>query len=271
MARVQNLLLLVNASKPQAGALADRIEGIAGSCGVRVVRTSAYPLPGNALEGFDLCCTVGGDGTLLGTVEAAARAGVPVLGVNCGKLGFITAVEGPDFQGRVEGVLRQGFAVSSRTLLSCRGRRDRPAWLALNDIVLRNHASRLCQFDVHTEAGLLNHYVCDGIILSTPTGSTAYNLSAGGPIIHPQARVVALTPICPHTLSNRSVVVGDETCLEVRIPVSGQPIQVSVDGTETGLGWEDFPLRISIAAERFDLVCHEPSNHFERVRHKLGW
>jgi NAD+ kinase len=144
--------------------------------------------------------------------------------------------------------------------------------LALNDIIVTaGEKSRLVRLEVFADGELVTDYYSDGVIFSTPTGSTAYNLSAGGPILHPSARVVAMTPICPHTLSNRSIIFRESVRLRVRNGTEGAPLLVAVDGQRRYVAAPGAPVRISVARDRVTLAQRRDYAHFAVVRAKLKW
>ncbi len=232
--------------------------------------TTQYPLPRQDLEGVDLCCVIGGDGTLLGVVESALEAQVPVLGVNMGKLGFLATYSASQVQDNFPALLSGEYRVAPRTVLECCDASGKRAF-ALNDIVVKNYSAGLISLDLYSNERHVNEYNCDGLVLSTPTGSTAYNLSAGGPLIHPEAKVIALTPICPHTLSNRSVIFDQDTGLKVLLREHPESVHLSIDGHEAFTEKVEFPLTITIASTTFLLVEHREYDHFHLVRSKLRW
>lgn len=265
------IALVVHAAKPGAAAVADRLAVVAAEAGVTVRRTTAYPVPVGFLEGVEAACAIGGDGTLLGVVEAALAHPVPVLGINLGKLGFMASSGALEAETSFRRLLAGDFEVRPRTILRCVDASGEVA-RALNDVVIRAHTPRLVRLSVLADGERVNDYAADGLIFSTPTGSTAYNLSAGGPILHPDVHAMALTPICPHTLSNRSVIFPADTVLEVQQQgLDAEPLQVALDGL-TSLGEAVvFPLRISVDTVKFPLAHQGPYEHFRLLRTKLGW
>jgi NAD+ kinase len=245
--------------------------GVARRHAVRVKRSQRTPPSRGFLSGCDACCVIGGDGTLLGAAREAARAGVPIIGVNCGSLGFLTTFSADEARAHFAELLRGRYRVDRRAMLECvvgAGKRD----LALNDVIVTaGEKSRLVRLEVFADDELVTDYFSDGVIFSTPTGSTAYNLSAGGPILHPSARVVAMTPICPHTLSNRSIIFRQSVKLRVRNGTEGAPLLVAVDGQRRYLAAPGAPVRISVARTRVSLAQRPDYAHFAVVRAKLKW
>lgn len=262
--------MAVNQSKAGAEELAARLVLFCHERGIPAVIDRRHPLPPEALQEGDLCCVVGGDGTLLGVVEAAAKGQIPVLAINLGKLGFLATANPEDACGQLGEALEGHFATTARSLIVCRcagGRR----YLALNDVVVRSRSTHLVQVDVFANEQFVNRYGCDGVIVTTPTGSTAYNLSAGGPLIHPTARVLAVTPICPHTLSNRALVLDDSARLKISLREDDPTVHATVDGRDQFPSAEDFPLEFHLAEERLLLIDSPGRDYFRLVREKLGW
>ncbi len=222
----------------------------------------------------DLLLVFGGDGTMLRVAREIAGSRTPVLGINIGSLGFLTAVPSADLPQAMQRVWRGEFQFESRVLLEATGRcRGGPvAQTALNDIVMsRGIASRLIELDVRVDGDPLTRYRCDGLILSSPTGSTAYSLAAGGAVVFPTADVFALTPICPHTLSNRALILPLSATVEVTV-INPRPATIlSADGqvvSELAAG-EVITVRRSRRTVR--LMHLAGSSFCETLRHKLHW
>jgi NAD+ kinase len=182
----------------------------------------------------DLLVVMGGDGTILRVVTRVVDALRPVLGINLGSLGFLTCFGPGEVARAVDVILTGDFQLSHRGLLRVELVAENglaQAFFALNDVTIsRGERSKLVKIDVRIDGDLLTTYNADGLVVSTPTGSTAYSLSAGGPILLPDSGVCAITPICPHVLTNRSTVVSDQSVIEVRPVVPGQEVFVNVDG-----------------------------------------
>lgn len=270
MAPIGRLAFIVNAQKNGAPELRDDLIREAERAGLRVSSTEAYPVPEKFLESQDACCVIGGDGTLLSAVPEAMTHQVPVFGVNHGKLGFLATYSEEDIRRSFAQILQGQFVLNQRSVLSVRTA-DAQAAVGLNDAVIKSTDNRrLIGLRVTHRGDLVTEYYCDGLIFCTPTGSTAYNLSAGGPIIHPGANVLAMTPICPHTLTNRTVVFDQERELDIACVDHCLP-QVTLDGAQRFHGNEIFPLRIRIAAERLLLLQKPSYSHFATLRSKLRW
>jgi NAD+ kinase len=271
MKPIRSLAFVVNAEKPGALELARVLVAAARTKGVRLKQTTRFPVPRGYLHGCDACCVIGGDGTLLGIVREAAMEGVPIIGVNRGTLGFLTTFSPEEARLDFEGLLLGKFCLDNRTMLEC-SVAGGPASVALNDVLIKDElTTKLVHLEVFADGELVTDYLCDGLIFSTATGSTAYNLSAGGPIIHPAANVVAMTPICPHTLTNRSIIFRDTVKLRVHNRTVGTRVLVGIDGHTELNASTDEPINISIAKERLPLAQRKDYSHFAVVRTKLKW
>jgi NAD+ kinase len=271
MPPIRKLALALNTSKDGAVELARELAAIAAKAGVAVREMAAQPVAAGALAGQDACCVIGGDGTLLGVAREAARAQVPLIGVNRGSLGFLTTFSAEESRAHFAELLGGSYRLAHRAMLECGpagGTRD----LALNDVLIKaEDNSRLGRLEVDADGELVTEYTSDGLILSTPTGSTAYNLSAGGPIIHPAAEVIAMTPICPHTLSNRSIIFRQDVKLRIVNRSPDAPLLVALDGQRHPGIKRNEVVEVAISQLRLPLVQAENYSHFNVVRTKLRW
>lgn len=271
MSPIRKLAIVVNSQKSGAPELARTLIRVAEQCGVATKETDHFPIGDGYLHGWDACCVIGGDGTLLGVAKEAAKAQVPVIGVNRGSLGFLTTFSAEEAAAALPGLLRGEYRLAHRSMLDCStgpGRHD----LALNDVLIKDEVnSRIVRLEVQADDDLVTEYLCDGLIFSTPTGSTAYNLSAGGPLVHPDAEVIAMTPICPHTLSNRSIIFRQGVKLRVHNRTEAGRLLVAMDGQRNLTVCEDSPIEITISTLRLPLVQRMTHSHFSIVRTKLKW
>jgi NAD+ kinase len=234
-------------------------------------------LEGRALaEQSDVLVVLGGDGTLLGASHLIPRDGVPVVGVNFGSLGFLTEVTLADLYPTLLSVLERRYQFEERRLLHGLVRRGDELLGqddVLNDVVITKASlSRMLELDVSVDGRFMSAFRADGLILSSPTGSTAYNLAAGGPIVHPTLPALVLTPICPHMLTHRPLVLGDEAQVEVRLkPTPEVEAHVTFDGQR------GFPLTngvsvvVTRSARTLRLVKVPTRDYFEVLRTKLKW
>ncbi len=225
-------------------------------------------------ERADLAIVLGGDGTMLNAARHLAQYRVPLVGVNQGRLGFMTDIARADMLTCIDDLLAGRFSPESRMLLSGEIVRDGQVIasnLALNEVVVDKGAiGRLIDFDLVVDGEFLYNLRSDGLIVSTPTGSTAYSLSANGPILHPQVTGIVLVPLCPHSLTNRPVLVGDRNVVEIRI-VRADDSRVHFDGQVT------FDLKpadtVRIRRSEFSVrLLHPPGySYFAMLREKLHW
>ncbi len=266
------IAFVINQQKNGAAQLARELMQIARTAGAtRIKSASARHLPPGYFKGSDACCVIGGDGTLLGAVREATRASIPIIGVNQGSLGYLTTFSPEEARANFGDLIQGNYGLASRTLLDCQtGPRRRD--LALNDVLIKAELnSRLVRLEVHADGELVTDYLCDGLVFSTPTGSTAYNLSAGGPIVHPAARVIAMTPICPHTLSNRTIVFPDNVRLKIFNRSPESRLLVAMDGQQNRIVTEGSPISVTIAERQLALVQRPDYAHFGVMRAKLKW
>jgi NAD+ kinase len=222
----------------------------------------------------DLLLVFGGDGTMLRAARDIAGSRTPILGVNIGGLGFLTAVPSDQLAAALKRVWEGEFTFEPRVLIQARGVCNGQAisQTALNDVVIsRGIVSRLIELEVRVDGDLLTCYRCDGLIISSPTGSTAYSLAAGGAVVFPTAPVLEMTPICPHTLSNRSLVVPATATIEVRV-MSPKPTTIlSADGQVVTELCAGDAITLSRSRRAVRLMHLAGSSFCETLRRKLHW
>lgn len=224
---------------------------------------------------MDILVILGGDGTLLHVADQAARHRIPVIGVNMGSLGFLAEIAVDERYEALERIMAGAVVVEERLMLKAR-LRDRSGqadWqYALNDVVIsKGNVDRLVRMEVWADGEFVNSYKADGLILATPTGSTAYNLSAGGPIVHPAVRATLVTPICPFMLESRPVLLPGSAKLLVKIVGPGHDIKVILDGRSTWDMTEGDQLEVEVADNPLRLICPPRKGYFEILRRKLNW
>jgi NAD+ kinase len=227
-------------------------------------------------EKIDLAIVVGGDGTMLHVARNLARHGVPLIGVNLGRLGFLTDVSTERMEDELGQILDGQYVIEDRLLLEAEIVRDSKvlhAANALNDVVVNKGAlARLIEFETSVNGEFVNSTRADGIIVATPTGSTAYALSAGGPILHPTLPALIIVPICPHTLSDRPLAVGSDSTIEIVMTVtSQQSAHVTFDGQTNFALHDGDRVRVRRAQRPVTLIHPPRRNHYEVLRAKLGW
>ncbi len=223
----------------------------------------------------DLVIVLGGDGTVLATARAIGQRKVEILGINLGHLGFLTEVAPDDVDAALAGALDGEFRIEQRSRLEVatwEGDREVDTGLVLNDAVLGKgpNVARLIELDASVDGKPVGRYRADGLIVSTPTGSTAYNLSAGGPILDPDVPAMIVTPICPHALSQRPLVLSDRSTVEVR-PLAEEQVYLTLDGQVGRALRPREHVRITRSSHPLGFLASPRGDHFETLRRKLGW
>ncbi|MCX6573681.1 MAG: NAD(+)/NADH kinase [Candidatus Aminicenantes bacterium] len=219
----------------------------------------------------DMVVVLGGDGTLLSVAHHAARAGIPVMGVNLGRLGFLTEIPVSEAVPILDRFLAgEAGLISPRWLLE--GRTGEDVSYSLNDLVVTKGAmARMIELAIAIDGKDVATLKADGLIVSTPTGSTAYSLSAGGPILHPQIPAIVLTPICPHTLSFRPLAVPATSSIAVRLLTGGEEVHLTFDGQRGGAFVRDDVVEVRKAPFELQLVTSPRRSYYDLVKEKLGW
>jgi NAD+ kinase len=223
----------------------------------------------------DLIVVLGGDGTILNVVAMAVKNLKPIFGINVGSLGFLTCVNSSAYREAVDAIVSGRISYSKRALLSVELRTNKRVLStvhALNDAVIsRGDLSRLIRLNAKVNGETLTEFNADGLIIATPTGSTAYSLSAGGPILSPESGVFVITPICPHVLTNRSVIVSDSSVIEISPGSTEYPTFLSVDGREPVRVPSKARVVIRRAKVMLQLGFLPDVSFFSVLRHKLKW
>ncbi|MBF0320722.1 MAG: NAD(+)/NADH kinase [Nitrospirae bacterium] len=222
-----------------------------------------------------LIIALGGDGTMLAASRLAAERGIPLFGINLGGLGFITEVSKTEIYEVIEKVVSWECDIEERIMLDAtviRAGQKAPAFTVLNDIVVHNGAlARIFDIEVSIDTRYVTTYKADGLIFATPTGSTAYNLSAGGPILYPTMHSIVITPICSHTLTNRPIVVPDDAVIEAAVKAGSEDIYLTLDGQKGFPLEENDVIEIRRSAYKTSLVIPYERDYFQILREKLKW
>ncbi len=233
-------------------------------------------LAGEDVDSADLVMAIGGDGTMIYASRLTRESGTPILGINRGRLGFLADITPEEMLTSVDHVLQGNYTTDSRLLLEAcllRGSGDQEVAFALNDVVLqRRETGRMVDFETRIAGQYVNTHSGDGLVIATPTGSTAYALSCGGPIIEPQLDAIVVVPICPHTLTDRPIVIAADQAVEVSLLQRDDTLaEITVDGFSVGDIRPGDKLQISAANNRVTLV-HPPGYDFYGIlRSKLFW
>ncbi len=223
----------------------------------------------------DLLIVLGGDGTLLSVARAAHPHNVPILAVNLGSLGFLAEISLDELYPTLENILNEKFKIESRMLLNAyiwRNGKKVEDYNVLNDIVInKGVVARVINLQVLVDGQYMTSYRADGLIIATPTGSTAYSLSAGGPIIHPSMQTLVLSPICPFTLTNRSILIPDQSIIQVKLDAEYNDVRVTLDGQESYKMKAGDILEIQKTKTTLQLIKGPNKNYYKILRKKLHW
>jgi len=239
------------------------------------LQTETAPLSHAALPEIDLVIVLGGDGTLLAAARLIGHNGIPILGVNLGGLGFLTAFSLEELYPELEKILTQDYAIEERMMLTSTVIRNETVlaeYEVLNDVVITKAAiARIIDLETTIDANYLTTFKADGLIVATPTGSTAYSMAAGGPVVFPGLRTIILTPICPHTLTNRPILVSDSAEIKIVIGSTNENIYLTFDGqVGQNLAGGDV-IRIQKSDYTVQLIKTPFRDYFEVLRTKLRW
>jgi NAD+ kinase len=221
----------------------------------------------------NMALVIGGDGTLLRVAARCAKNSIPALGINLGKVGFLTEVEIADIKNSIDSLLDGHYTIDRRMLLKMRINNENVSYHALNDIVVsKPDGIKLIAVDLYTDNELVYHYIADGLIIATPTGSTGYSISAGGPVVDPRMQLYIATPICPHMLSVRSAVLSADKDIVIRISreYSDNSAVISTDGERQRFISADDEIRISKSNYEFELIRIGSNSFYNTLINKLS-
>ena len=227
-------------------------------------------------ESIDLAMVVGGDGTMLNAARTLCNFDIPTIGINLGRLGFLTDIAVSELDDNLDALLNGRYLIEKRTLLKTivsKNGEQLYSGLSLNDAVIsKGNTGRLIEFETHIDGKFVSHTRSDGLIISTPTGSTAYSLSAGGPIIYPTLSVLSIAPICPHTLSNRPIIIDENASVEIfALSTPETHANLALDGLVVCELKGDEKIQLQRAENKLSMIRLESHDHFEILRSKLGW
>lgn len=272
---IETAAIVIKPGHAEAKATAQELSSWFSARDIKLVGTFPADHAEADLSGCGLVVVLGGDGTMIAAARMIGEAEVPVLGINYGSLGYLTDFRIEELHTAVESVVSGRFETDHRVMLRAELIRNGESIAdgrVLNDVVINKAAlARIIAIEVRLNGLFVNSFRSDGLIVATPTGSTAYNLSAGGPIVYPSMNAVVLTPICPFTLTNRPIVIPDDAQIELKLESGSEGVILSLDG-QTG-----FPLvvgdivRIRKSRTTLNLVQPENRNYFDVLRKKLQW
>lgn len=221
---------------------------------------------------LDIIIALGGDGTILLTSRNLNNSNIPILGVNIGNLGFLSSVELREFENAMKRFIKDDFYVEDRMMLNCTlpNREIIETFTALNDIIVsKGTLARVVKYDLHIDNKFYIDFIGDGLIIATPTGSTAYSLSAGGPIIYPNLDVIAITPICPLSLSMRTIVLDSKSEISINIKSEHESIFLTLDG-QRAIKLNNYEkILVSVSNKKCRLVKFNDYNYFDILRKKI--
>ncbi len=238
------------------------------------IEYSDLAMPRNMLKDhIDIAITLGGDGTLLSTARDIAATGVPICGINMGRLGFLTEVELPELQTKLDGLIHGEYTIEERLLLQAMVKQNGQIMnisSALNDVVItKGGFSRMLRLKLFIDNTFTANYQADGLIIATSTGSTGYSLSAGGPIINPNLKIVLITPICPHTLNARSLIISGEEKVSINTSATNTDIVLTIDGQVVHHLSPGDEVLIERADYSAKLIKFAGKSYYETLRTKL--
>ncbi len=276
--------VIANCTKPQTLSALKRLAVKAKELGAHLISCDDVPDSLDAVERvsrvemigrIDLLAALGGDGTVLRAVRTISGSDCPILGVNVGSLGFMTSVPANELEEALQTVAEDNYSISIRSMMLCTIKRNGETletYEVLNDVAIGwGQSSRVVTLDVRINWEEVTSFVCDGLILSTPTGSTGHSLSAGGPILHPEVSDFVLSIICPHTLSNRPLVISDSSEITIDIKRSQKELLLSADGQGHFALQEGDQIHIEKSMNVARLVRLPGHSYFALLRHKLHW
>lgn len=267
------IALFPNEKKQQSFEIAKQIASFLQQRKVRIVaeKAKAEKIGADILEDIDpktidFMISMGGDGTILRLCHNYSQIDAPILGINLGHLGFMADIPVHDIYPSLEDLFNKQYQIDKRIILELEGLK------AVNDIVIhRAHNYSLIELAIHVDGFYLNTFTADGIIIATPNGSTAYSLAAGGPIVNPNLEAIVITPICPHTISNRPIVLSANQVIEIEYISEYDPIDVRADGMEAFSIKSKEKITIRKSEQTFKLVNLYRHEYFSTLRSKLSW
>lgn len=272
---MKNIGININTSKDKSGEILKSIEktikDIMPEANIKVFKDT-MGLDENSTEDLDIIISLGGDGTLLGTAREIFKYDIPILGVNIGNLGFLTEVESSNFRFAIDNIKMNNYKIEERVMLDCtvEGTDRNKQYICLNDIVLsKGTLARMAKYDIYIDDRFYSSFTADGVIVSTPTGSTAYSLSAGGPIMYPTLKLMSITPICPHSLGVRTIVIDGSSRVRIGIRKKYESVFLTVDGQQSLELREGDKITVSMSEYKCKLIKLSSYDYFSILRQKI--
>lgn len=278
--RIRCVGVILRPASPHLKELFEKIGAVFASFDVEVLlEEMSAQMIGQSGEDFDELCqkcdfivTLGGDGTLLSAVRRAHKIDIPILGIHAGKLGFLADINPDELESFIADMMKGHYRIDKRLMLEAEmsTKHGTKKLFAFNDIVItRPSISKMIHLDAFAEGKIFNTYYGDGLILSTPTGSTAYNLSAGGPVLYPLTPAFIITPICPHSLTQRPIVLPGH--LEISLKTQDEQAVVSIDGQEMHEFNKEDVIKIKVSSQTAKLIHKIEHTYFDVLKEKLNW
>lgn len=272
---MKNIGININTEKDSKGAILDaikrNIKSTIADSNITIFENT-LGLNKKSVEKLDFIISLGGDGTLLGTAREISKYSVPIMGVNIGNLGFLTEVESSDFYYAIKSISQGNYKIEERIMLECtiESGNTSKKYICLNDVVLSKGAlSRMAKYEIFIDDKFYSSFTADGVIVSTPTGSTAYSLSAGGPIMYPDLKLMSITPICPHSLGIRTMVIDGKSMVNINLKKKYESIFLTVDGQQSQELKEDDKVTVSMSGDVCKLIKLDNYDYFDILRRKI--
>ncbi|MCM0650363.1 NAD(+)/NADH kinase [Clostridium swellfunianum] len=272
---MRNIGINLNTGKDKNGEILrfiqNTIKDIMSDAAIKVFKDT-IGLDEKSTSNLDMIISLGGDGTLLGTAREIFKFNIPLLGVNIGNLGFLTEVESSEFCYAMESIKNNDYRIEERAMLDCNveGAGREKKYVCLNDIVLaKGTLARMAKYDIYIDDRFYSSFTADGVIVSTPTGSTAYSLSAGGPIMYPNLKLMSITPICPHSLGVRTIVIDGSSKVRLTVKKKHESVFLTVDGQQSLELVEEDKITVSMSQYRCKLIKLSSYDYFSILRQKI--
>ena len=270
--KIRTVVVCLRRGKPGVMGVAMVLKSMFRQANVRAKWVNEGGLARTVRPGVDAVIVGGGDGTMLHAAQATMGSKVPLLGINLGSLGFLTSIRAGEIPSVLPRILRGEYGVSERAVLSAKLEGGKSSWCALNEVSLAPGAGQLMvRIRVKVGGEFLTEYHADGLLVASPTGSTAYSLSAGGPLVSPKAQVMVLTPVCAHAMAQRPLVVGEREGVELSLGAGNGPAIIRLDGSRVGQLGRGKTLRVTVSKPIVRLMHPWGSGFYGLAREKLGW